>query len=702
MKEPIHLKQYLKEGTLASHYNAMVVGFLGASAHFLFYFVYVYGFHLPYDNIWLRLIATCLCISLIFIHRFPSSFQPYVSYYWHFTLILSLPFIFTVNLFMNNFNELWLYSEIAMVFILMMFVPNWLIFTIDLILGVVGAVIFYSLSIPNVPLDPEFNIPVYSLVMAFSIFAGYIFSLSNWKSLKELEREKAEEKYRALEALAGSIAHEMRNPLSQIRHNIDEVLHALPHINDEQSIAAAPPSTIEIMTKRLNQAQMAVNRGLHVITMTLGNFRSTDVTNEELACLSAMTVTRKALEEYGYASEQERQMIHLKPGEDFLFLGEENSYILVIYNLMVNALQILHSVPDGRIDITIERGESCNRILIRDNGPGIPPDILPKIFDPFFTSGKKGGTGLGLAFCRRVMQSFKAQINCNSEEGRFTEFALEFPVLEQTAINRYESNLYEEYAPFFAGKKMLLAGIPEIYAPLLRRQLAPLKIGLDDADDSDKALEMIEANRYDLVLANVSLPPDGAVKLANDIKNSGRDIPVVASSSSTNPAIETQKGINALILMPPALPELLGTLKSSMEMVRETLKESLSGKTVLVADDLDFNRRVIKLMLNKLGITILEASNGFEALELLKSQHCDLLIIDMRMPVLDGFETARRIRSTASSWHDIPILGMSGNLDNATMKQAKESGINDSLIKPLKLKPFLQKVTAMLKISQPA
>lgn len=700
MKELIRLKAYLKEGTLASHYNAVVVGLLGASAHFLFYFVYIYGFHLPYDNFWLRLIATGLCISLMFIHRLPSPLQPYSPYYWHFTLIFSLPFIFTVNLLMNNFNELWLYSEIAMVFILMMFVPNWLIFTLDLCVGVATAVVFYLLSPHSLQLHPTFNIPVYSLVMAFSVFAGYIFSLSNWKSLKELERQKAEEKHRALEALAGSIAHEMRNPLSQIRHNIDEILHELPQCKSENNIVSVPAPAIEMITKRLNQAQMAVNRGLHVITMTLGNFRDTNVAKEELSCLSALTVTRKALEEYGYASELERQMIHLKPGEDFLFLGEENNYILVIYNLLVNALQILHTVPGGRIDITLLRGESLNRILIRDNGPGIPANILPKIFDPFFTSGKKGGTGLGLAFCRRVMESFRGQITCNSEEGRFTEFTLEFPMLDQTTINRFESNLYEEYAPFFAGKKILLAGIPETYAPQLRRQLAPLKIGLGDAEDTSKALEMIEANGYNLVLANLSLPPSGAEKLANSIKNNGRDIPVVACSSSTTPSIGTINGIDALISMPAALPELLGALKSSLEMVRDTLKESLSGKTVLVADDLDFNRKVIRRMLNKLDITILEASNGLEALEILKSQPCDLLIIDMRMPVLDGFETAKRIRSTQSPWRDIPILGLSGNLDNTSLKLAKESGINDSLIKPLKLKPFLQKVSAILKISQ--
>jgi len=616
-------------------------------------------------------------------------------------MIFVLPFIFTVNLIMNDFHELWLYWEIFMVFVLMIFEQNWLMFLLDLVIGVAGAILYYLFSPDRIVLNPHFDIPLYSIVISFSIVIGYAFSYSKWIGLRAFEREKSEEKAKALEALAGGIAHELRNPLAQIRHSLDEILLELTQDQSENATAAVTSKSIETINKRVALAQMAVTRGLHVIEMTLGNFRKANISNDDLKCISVTTITRKALEEYGYATEQERLMINLWPGEDFLFLGEENNYTLVLYNLLVNAIHALHAIPGGRIDISLQRGETANRIIIRDNGPGISPKILSKIFDPFFTSGKKGGTGLGLAFCQRVMRSFNGQITCKSVEGSYTEFTLELPILDQAAINKFESELYEEYAPIFSGKKLLLAGIPVEYAPLLRRQLSPLKIGLDDAHDSDKALEMIGANGYGIVLANATLPPSGAEKLAKCLKNKGLDIPVVACSSSTNTSADPIKGVDALISMPPALPELLCALKSSLEMVRNTLKESLSGKTVLVADDLDFNRRVIKLMLSKLEITILEATNGLEALNILNTQACDLLIIDLRMPVLDGFDTAKRIRSSPSSYREIPILGLSGNLDNATLRMAKESGINDSLIKPLKVKPFLQKVSSMLKISQP-
>lgn len=616
-------------------------------------------------------------------------------------MIFVLPFIFTVNLIMNDFHELWLYWEIFMVFVLMIFEQNWLMFLLDLVIGVAGAILYYLFSPDRIVLNPHFDIPLYSIVISFSIVIGYAFSYSKWIGLRAFEREKSEEKAKALEALAGGIAHELRNPLAQIRHSLDEILLELTQDQSENATAAVTSKSIETINKRVALAQMAVTRGLHVIEMTLGNFRKANISNDDLKCISVTTITRKALEEYGYATEQERLMINLWPGEDFLFLGEENNYTLVLYNLLVNAIHALHAIPGGRIDISLQRGETANRIIIRDNGPGISPKILSKIFDPFFTSGKKGGTGLGLAFCQRVMRSFNGQITCKSVEGSYTEFTLELPILDQAAINKFESELYEEYAPIFSGKKLLLAGIPVEYAPLLRRQLSPLKIGLDDAHDSDKALEMIGANGYGIVLANATLPPSGAEKLAKCLKNKGLDIPVVACSSSTNTSADPIKGVDALISMPPALPELLCALKSSLEMVRNTLKESLSGKTVLVADDLDFNRRVIKLMLSKLEITILEATNGLEALNILNAHACDLLIIDLRMPVLDGFDTAKRIRSSPSSYREIPILGLSGNLDNATLRMAKESGINDSLIKPLKVKPFLQKVSSMLKISQP-
>lgn len=693
----------MKEGIFVSRSDAMVSGIIGALANVFFYFTFKYGFHLPYENFWLRLIATLMCISVIFMHRLPKSFSPYFPYYWHTFLIFVLPFIFTVNLLMNNFHELWLYWEIFMIFVLMMFIPNWFMFMFDFLIGVLGAIIFYNFSTHNIPLDPSFNIPLYLIVIVFSIIAGYIFSFGNANTIKELERKKSEEKYLALEALAGSIAHELRNPLSQVHHNLNEILLELPVKTTEKETESLPNKNIETIHKRVVQAQSAVNRGLHVITMTLGNFRKPDIAKSTLTCLSAATVTRKAIEEYGYASDQEKKMITFEPGHDFIFLGEEDNYTLVLYNLLVNALQVLQAKPDGRIVISLKQGDTTNRVYVRDNGPGIQPEVLPRIFDSFFTSGKKGGTGLGLAFCKRVMTSFGGTIACNSEKDRYTEFVLEFPAVDPKVIRNYESQLYEEYRPFFTGKKLLIACDKPEFRKTFKALLAPLMLGTDTVTDGREAFKKLSTERFDLVLIDSELPYLNTDELSKKLNITSKELPVVTcvTSSRTTP-LDYNLESESTLFTPLALHEVLKTLKNTIEATRAPIKESMSDKTVLVVDDQDFNRKLIKTMLNKLGFRILEGANGLEALKILEKEHCDLLIMDMRMPVMDGFETAAQIRSGTTAFRTIPILGLSGNVDSESLKMAAESGINDNLMKPVKLKPFLQKVTAMLNISQPA
>ncbi|MGB0132194.1 MAG: hybrid sensor histidine kinase/response regulator, partial [Chlorobium sp.] len=217
-----YLRKAFEEGTMISDFNLRSAALLGAPAHFLFFFLFKYGFHLPYENFYLRMAATLLSISVVFRNRLPAKLKAFFPYYWHFTIISVLPFIFTVNLLMNNFHELWLYWEIFMLFILITFVPNWLIFAIDLFIGVASALLFFVLASPGFALDPEFNIPLYAIVIFFTIVAGYMFSYSNRKG------QLAQEKNSALQALAVGIAHEMRNPLGQVRYNLDAIQDELP------------------------------------------------------------------------------------------------------------------------------------------------------------------------------------------------------------------------------------------------------------------------------------------------------------------------------------------------------------------------------------------------------------------------------------------------------------------------------------------
>lgn len=707
MKPIEHLRESVRNGTIISQNNTLAVARFGAPMHLAFFFLFKYGFQLPYENFFLRVIASMLCLSALFRAKVPRRLEPYMPVYWHLSIIFALPFIFTVHLLMNNFHELWLYWEIFMVFVLIAFVPNWLLFLVDLSVGVLGATAFYALSTPHPVLHPEANMAMWWLVVAFSIVAGYVFSYSNWQSMKAEELRKAEEKYAALEGLAGGIAHEMRNPLGQISHSLEEIVQGILPSRYDESAEQLGAGQIDAIRRRVTRAQNALNRGLHVIDITLENFKGQQhLPHRDFSSVSIASATRKAIDEYGYASEEERRKIHLEADNDFIFRGDETNYMFVLYNLFINALYVLQDKPDGRIDVRFESDGERNRVVVRDNGTGIPPEIIDKIFDPLFTSGKKGGTGLGLAFCRRVMQSFGGEITCSSETGSFTEFVLWFPALDKELIEEFGQRLYAESRSLLSGKQILLAGNDPQDLARIRRKLEPLGMRIDEATDGNSAMYLVTTKRFDLVIAEIGLAGLDAPEIAARITSQGKEIPLVAYAKDKHPAVVREvkeaSGIEIHISMPPELSELLLAIKTALETSRKALMESLAGKSVLVVDDLDFNRKVIKSMLKRLDVTTREAGNGLEALELLENNRFDLLVMDMQMPLIDGCEASRLIRSSGQHYHNIPILGLTGNLDSKAMQEAKLSGMNDCLMKPVKMKLFLRKVSSLLKNRQTA
>jgi two-component system, CAI-1 autoinducer sensor kinase/phosphatase CqsS len=104
---------------------------------------------------------------------------------------------------------------------------------------------------------------------------------------------------------------------------------------------------------------------------------------------------------------------------DFVFKGDETMAIFVLINLLKNSLYY-----KAKINIWLDADKKC--LYFKDDGVGIPADKLEFIFDDFFTSDKKGGTGLGLPFCKRVMLAFGGDITCNSPKDKGVEFCLKF------------------------------------------------------------------------------------------------------------------------------------------------------------------------------------------------------------------------------------------------------------------------------------
>jgi two-component system, CAI-1 autoinducer sensor kinase/phosphatase CqsS len=205
-----------------------------------------------------------------------------------------------------------------------------------------------------------------------------------------------------LKSLAGSIAHETRNPLSAIqgcceviKGNLDEAMEFLDLISVSSS------------------------RGLSIIDMTLQNIRGEEIDKSKFIHISMGTIIEAVMREYAFESAEQKKLVNVDLSDYFDFIGDETLMIFVVFNLLKNSLYY-----KANIKIWLDGDKRC--LYFKDNGVGIAEDKIDSIFDDFMTSGKKGGTGLGLPFCKRVMKAFGGDISCKSVEGEGVEFCLQF------------------------------------------------------------------------------------------------------------------------------------------------------------------------------------------------------------------------------------------------------------------------------------
>jgi signal transduction histidine kinase len=207
--------------------------------------------------------------------------------------------------------------------------------------------------------------------------------------------------------LASSIAHEIKNYLAAI--NICAELSENQLANIKKTVRSAD--------YLIGNLQMQIKG---VVTGKPGR--------EGFKRCSIARDIEKVLEQYPFKT-GERDLISAETAGDFEYTGNPSLTQHVLYNLIKNALQAIRSVDKGEITIKLKPGRKGNRIVFRDTATGIPEDFLPKIFELFkIQKAQQGGTGVGLAFCKTIMQSYGGDITCDSAEGEYTEFIMYFPL----------------------------------------------------------------------------------------------------------------------------------------------------------------------------------------------------------------------------------------------------------------------------------
>lgn len=263
---------------------------------------------------------------------------------------------------------------------------------------------------------------------------GTYFDITERKEAEKLaiERKIFEEKLKVSQNLAGVMAHELRTPLASFKLILDLIkAHATNSTMDADE-------KIEHILNMVEKGNDVDKSSRELIDMILFKIRSMNnkLDREKFQLCLIKDDIASILNKYAF-DKGERDLIHVNSNNAFIYFGDKVATGHVLANLIKNTLKIIQEEGKGEIKIYLDQSdEKYNKLIFEDNAKGIEPKFLPLMFDSFVYKDSTGkGTGLGLAFCKLVMNDYDGDIICESEFGKYTRFICLFPKVDMSGFD---------------------------------------------------------------------------------------------------------------------------------------------------------------------------------------------------------------------------------------------------------------------------
>jgi signal transduction histidine kinase len=249
-------------------------------------------------------------------------------------------------------------------------------------------------------------------------------------------------------AAAASIAHEMRTPLATIRSQTRLLARSLPeliagyHPAQEGALGA---QQLQHLGEIARSIETEVSRSNFIVDMLLASARDGAMQADSFALHSIAVCVDEAMACYPFVG-AERSKVRVTISNDYQFHGSDVLLMFVLYNLLKNALLAIKHKGRGTVDVECYARDRCNWLVVTDTGVGIAPDVLPHVFEPFYTTHRgNGGTGMGLAFCKRVVYAFGGEIGCESAPGSYTRIWISLPQAPASPRQPARKHVAEHY-----------------------------------------------------------------------------------------------------------------------------------------------------------------------------------------------------------------------------------------------------------------
>ncbi len=489
------------------------------------------------------------------------------------------------------------------------------------------------------------------------------------EELKELDRLKSD--------LLANVSHELRTPLTAIKGYTDYILdRKLGPITEKQEKGLVVVGrNLERLSKSINALLDFSRMDLGRIVLNLQPFTLTQLVEQIVTTLRA-ELERKRLAFELHVESQLPQVV-----------GDRERLGQVFENLIINAMKF--TPEGGRIAVHAARSSLGSRpaveVRVRDTGIGIPPAQLDKIFHRFYqvdgsSTRRYGGVGMGLSIVKTILDAHGTAVSVSSEEGRGTEFRFVLPAVEKGAVR-------EARPPLPVEGVVLVVDDDPAFRESMQAQLEAEGFQVLTAATAGEGRELARRRRPDAIVLDVLLPDQDGLDLLRELKQGPETagIPVLIVSVS-------ESGLRAFTL---GAAEWLRKPLDRAE-VAATLRRLVDGRggeepLVLVADDEPDTADLIRDALRAEGFRVTVARDGQEALEALEQRRPDVMLLDIMMPRLSGFEVLEAV-GRSPRLRGLPVVILSARSDDGDRQRGLELGARRILSKPFDVRSLVAEI----------
>lgn len=493
-------------------------------------------------------------------------------------------------------------------------------------------------------------------------FLVIVFDISQIKQA-ELAAEAANQ---AKSEFLANISHEVRTPLN--------AMFGLAQIGARQALGTPQARTFEQMLDAAQHLLALVNDVLDFSRIEAGKLNlqyeriNVGQVLEHVLTLKAIRAQAKGLP----------LIIHESPDVPQYFHGDATRLSQILLNLLSNAIKF---TDRGQVAIRLDYIATDLIMEVTDTGIGMSADKLEQLFKPFVQvhghhPAQSGGTGLGLAICKRLVEMMRGHIRVQSEPGQGSTFTVKLPAPHPEAGDTRQI------------RHVAMIG-----------HSTPASTALSDCL-RDRGLQVTSSTTLPLpttcqpdviVLSSNALPRCEPEEIRRNIE-SGRTV-LVNAPASTVVELPSMLSNELPVVAGPLSPlRLLNAIKTTPNRSAVNSTQRLSNVRVLAAEDNPVNRLVLQQMLEQEGAVVTFAFDGAHALEQVRvhgPSSFDVVLCDIQMPVMDGYQAAKSLGHIAPS---LPVIGLTAHAFDTAKRQARRAGMVGYVTKPYMLDTLVNEI----------